>query len=160
MSSMYAGSSLRDEIRRSFYPDPDNALKTPANSSGPANVHSPKHFPPIAKKGSDDFYLSHRYPLLLQRLYQAIDAYLDTYASNDFIYDRYPDYVSLHHMRDRLLQKNAHITELFLQEGCPIAWLNLLADSIISERLAKRRPDYRNPMGDASTTSVRSVVRS
>ncbi len=139
MSSMYTDTTLRNELRRSFYPDPDNTSKSPANASGPANAHSQKHFPPIEKKDSDDFYLSHRYPLLLQRLYQATDAYLDTYASNDFIYDPYPDYVSLHHMRDRLLQKNRPVTELFLQGGCTLPWLNLLTDSIISELLTKRR---------------------
>lgn len=142
MSYQHTDSSLRDELRRSFYPDPDNiALKT-------------------QKKGDDESYLSHRYPLLLQRLYQATDALLSTYATNDFIYDRYPDYVSLHHMRDRLLEQNRPITELFLQNGCTVTWLNLLTDSIISEQLTKRRFAYRNPMGDASTTSVRSRLRS
>lgn len=142
MSYQHTDSSLRDELRRSFYPDPDNiVLKT-------------------QKKGDDESYLSHRYPLLLQRLYQATDALLSTYATNDFIYDRYPDYVSLHHMRDRLLEQNRPITELFLQNGCTVTWLNLLTDSIISEQLTKRRFAYRNPMGDASTTSVRSRLRS
>lgn len=140
MSSMSTASFPQDELRRRFYPDPDHRAQK--------------------KEHSDDLYLSHRYPLLLQRLYQTVDACLDTYASNDFIYDRYPDYVSLHHMRDRLLRENLPLTELFLQEGCPITWLNLLTDSIISERLTKRHPDYRNPMGDASTTSVRSAARS
>lgn len=140
MFSMSTASSPQDEIRRRFYPDPDHR--------------------PQKKENSDDLYLSHRYPLLLQRLYQIIDASLDTYASNDFIYDRYPDYVSLHHMRDRLLRENLPLAELFLQEGCPITWLNLLTDSIISERLTKRHPGYRKPMGDASTTSVRSAARS
>lgn len=151
MSSMYTGTSLRDEIRRSFYPDPDNGSGT---STG--NVK-----PSISQKtDSDALYFSHRYPFLLQRLYQAADAFLDTYAPNDFIYDRCPDYVSLHHMRDRLLENNRSVTELFLQGGCTLTWLNLLTDCVISELLTKRRRDYRNPMGEASTTSVRSELRS
>ena len=160
MSSMYTDSSLRDEIRRSFYPDPDNGAMPPAGSSGHTGTASLKLLPPTKKRDSDDFYFSHRYPLLLQRLYQAADALLDTYAPNDFIYDRCPDYASLHHMRDRLLRENRSVTELLLQEGCTLPWLNLLTDSIISERLTKRRRDYRRPMGDASTTSVRSALRS
>lgn len=160
MSSMYTDTSLRDEIRRSFYPNPDNTSTPQLTPTHLANAHSANLFHPTQKKDDDDFYLSHRYPFLLQRLYQAVDAYLDTYNSNDFIYDRYPDYVSLHHMRDNLLQKNHPITELFLQGGCTLPWLNLLADSIISELLTKRRSNYRKPIGDASTTSVRSVLRS
>ena len=139
MSSMYADTSLRDELRRSFYPNPDNTPSSPASSFRPTDATLPKHSSQTQKKNNDDLYLSHRYPLLLQRLYQATDTYLDTYKHNDFIYDRYPDFVSLHHMRDGLLQKNRSITELFLQTGCTLPWLNLLTDCVISEHLIKRR---------------------
>lgn len=139
MSSMYTDTSLRDEIRRSFYPDPDKASLLPADTVVSSNIPSSFSAAPAEKKGNDDLYLSHRYPFLLQRLYQAADACLDTYASNDFIYDRCPDYVSLHHMRDTLLRDNRTITEQFLQKGCTLTWLNLLTDCIISELLTKYR---------------------
>ena len=59
-------------------------------------------------------------------------------------------------MRDRLLRENAALTEAFLQAGCPITWLNLLTDTVLSELLLRLRQSYRNPKGDASTTSVQS----
>lgn len=112
------------------------------------------------KKRGDAAYLAHRHPVLLQRLYNAADVLLDSYPEQDFIYDAYPDYLSLRLMRDRLLREYPEITETFLQEGCPIAWLNLLADTVISELLCRKRCLYRRPSGDANTTSVRFAPRS
>lgn len=112
------------------------------------------------KKRGDATYLAHRHPVLLQRLYNAADVLLDTYPKHDFIYDAYPDYLSLRLMRNRLLRENSEITENFLQEGCPISWLNLLADTVISELLCRKRCLYRNPNGEASTTSVQFASRS
>ncbi len=112
------------------------------------------------KKRGDAAYLAHRHPVLLQRLYNAADVLLDSYPEQDFIYDAYPDYLSLQLMRDRLLREYPEITETFLQEGCPITWLNLLADTVISELLCRKRCLYRNPNGEASTTSVQFAPRS
>ncbi len=114
----------------------------------------------LAQKNDDACYFSHRHPILLQRLYAAADARLDTYPKQSFLYDAYPDYLSLRLLRDHLLQENRSLTEEFLQEGCPILWLQLLTDTVLSELLCRKRRNYRNPMGDASTTSVQSVARS
>lgn len=109
-------------------------------------------------------YFQHRYPIMLQRLYDTAGAMLDTYSNHDFLYDAYPDYLSLRLMRDRLLRENQELTEEFLQAGCPIQWLEMLTDTIVSELLYRRRREkartYLNPMGEASTTSVQSVARS
>lgn len=39
-------------------------------------------------------YFTGRYPMMLQRLYDATDTMLDTYTGNNFLYDAYPDYLS------------------------------------------------------------------
>lgn len=109
-------------------------------------------------------YFEGRYPLMLQRLYDAAGNLMDTYSANEFIYDAYPDYLSLRLMRDRLLRENPDLTEEFLQAGCPIMWLELLTDTITSELLCRKRRKaarpYLSPIGEASTTSVQSPVRS
>lgn len=115
---------------------------------------------PSGKKRDDATYLTHRHPVLLQRLYNAADTLLNTYPSQAFVYDAYPDYLSLRLMRDRILRENTSLTEDFLQAGCPIEWLQLLADTVITELLCRMRCSYRNPNGDASTTSVQSFPRS
>lgn len=110
-------------------------------------------------------YFEQRHPILLRRL--SADTLLDTYPAHDFIYDAYPDYLSLRLMRDRLLRENHALTEEFLQAGCPMEWLSLLTDTILSELLYQKRHSvcsspvqpqsseiYRSPMGDANTTSV------
>lgn len=111
------------------------------------------------KKNDDASYLMHRHPILLQRLYSAADSFINTYLPQDFIYDAYPDYLSLRLMRDRLLRDNRSLTEEFLQSGCTSAWLNVLADTVISELLCRRRCSYRKPTGEARTTSVQSSFR-
>lgn len=112
------------------------------------------------KKEDDVAYFAHRHPVSLQRLYEAADSLLNTYPRHGFIYDAYPDDLSLRLMRDRLLRENVTLTEEFLQAGCPIAWLNLLADTVLSELLLRLRHAHRNPSGDANTTSVQSFSRS
>jgi len=84
-------------------------------------------------------YFEQRHPIMLQRLYGAADSFLSSYGERDFIYDTYPDYLSLRLMRDRLLRENQPLTEEFLQAGCPIEWLELLTDAITSELLCRRR---------------------
>lgn len=108
------------------------------------------------KKEDDAAYFAHRHPISLQRLYEAADALLNTYPRQGFIYDAYPDALSLRLVRDRLLREHNSLTEEFLQAGCPIAWLNLLTDTVLSEQLLRLRQTYRNPRGEANTTSVRS----
>lgn len=89
-------------------------------------------------------YFEGRYPLMLQRLYDAAGNLMDTYSANEFIYDAYPDYLSLRLMRDRLLRENPDLTEEFLQAGCPIMWLELLTDTITSELLCRKRHQQMN----------------
>lgn len=89
-------------------------------------------------------YFEGRYPLMLKRLYDAARTLMDTYSSNEFIYDAYPDYLSLRLMRDRLLRENPDLTEEFLQAGCPIMWLELLTDTITSELLCRKRHQQAN----------------
>ncbi len=84
-------------------------------------------------------YFEQRHPFMLQRLYGAADSFLSSYGKKEFIYDTYPDYLSLRLMRDRLLRENQPLTEEFLQAGCPIEWLELLTDAITSELLCRRR---------------------
>jgi len=112
------------------------------------------------KKEDDVVYFTHRHPIFLQRLYEAADTFLTAYPHHSFIYDAYPDALSLQLMRDRLLRENRSITEDFLQAGCPIAWLNVLTDTVLWELLLRFRKAYRNPRGEASTTSVRSFFES
>ena len=140
------------EPKSRFYP-PQGMRPTPAV---PQTV---PHFP-VRKKEDDVAYFAHRLPVSLQRLYEAADVLLNTYPRHGFIYDVYPDDLSLRLMRDRLLRENTDLTEEFLQAGCPIAWLNLLADTVLSEQLCKLRRSQRRPNGDASTTSVQSLFRS
>lgn len=81
-------------------------------------------------------YFRGRHPVLVRRLYEAIQLLMDSYDRKSFLYDDYPDYLSLRLMRDRLLRENPDLTKDFLQEGCPILWLELLTDTIISEQLS------------------------
>jgi len=96
------------------------------------------------ERSAEPPYFEHRYPLMLQRLYDVSGAMLDTYSNHDFLYDTYPDYLSLRLMRDRLLRENQDLTEEFLQAGCPIMWLELLTDTIVSELLCRRRREKMN----------------
>lgn len=152
------------EPRRRFYPtegDPMPAQTRVPSAPTPSAMPQPAgRNAPSGQKRGDAAYLAHRHPILLQRLYNAADSLLDTYPEQEFIYDAYPDYLSLHLMRDRILRENSGLTEEFLREGCPIAWLNLLTDTVISDLLCRKRCSYRNPMGDANTTSVQSLSRS
>lgn len=138
-------------------------------------VNPPMQFPPqmperrrtTPQRQGNATYFEKRHPMMLRRLYAAADTMLDTYPNREFIYDAYPDYLSLRLMRDRILRENRALTEEFLQEGCPIAWLELLTDVVLSELLCRKRHSasristdapnavpYRSPMGDANTTSV------
>lgn len=145
--SVPAGNTQEEPLRRFYPPQGEQPQQQQAMVSG-------------GKKRGDAAYLAHRHPVLLQRLYNAADMLLDSYPKQDFIYDAYPDYLSLGLLRDRLLREHPDITETFLREGCPITWLNLLADTVISELLCRKRCSYRRPSGDASTTSVRFAPRS
>ena len=150
MPNTYSGRDSSTEPLHRFYP-PQGAKED--NSSRFPSV-------PARKKSDDAAYLMHRHPLLLQHLYEACDTLLTAYPKNAFIFDACPDYLSLRLMRDRLLRENASLTENYLQAGCPIEWLNLLTDTVISDVLCRMRASYRNPNGDANTTSVRSALRS
>ena len=165
-----SGQPLKAEPNRRFYPTqepqahPQLSTARPQVSPLPRTQDTPVPSPtvsaphtPSGYKNSDASYLMHRHPILLQRLYDAADSHLSAYRTGDFIYDAYPDYLSLRLLRDRLLRENLSLTEEFLQAGCPSEWLNLLTDTVLSELLCRKRHTYRNPMGDATTTSVRSV---
>ena len=158
------------EPKRRFYP-PQGMQPTPTmpqtlperpspQAQTMSDDFSPYHKKDIRlhpyKKEDDAAYFAHRHPIFLQRLYEVADTLLNTYSRHEFIYDAFPDDVSLRLMRDRLLRENAALTEAFLQAGCPITWLNLLTDTVLSELLLRLRQSYRNPKGDASTTSVQS----
>lgn len=159
------------EPKRRFYP-PQGMRPTPAAQKNMPSIPSPDaqgisgdyarydkseiRLRPY-KKEDDAAYFAHRHPIFLQQLYEAANALLNSYPRYGFIYDAYPDDLSLRLMRDRLLRENAALTEDFLQAGCPIAWLNLLTDTVLSELLLRLRQAYRNPKGDASTTSVQSL---
>ncbi len=142
-------------------PSPENRSFVPASPM-------PERRAATQQRIGEMSYFTGRYPILLQRLYDATDTMLDTYTGNDFLYDAYPDYLSLRLLRDRMLQENSGLTEAFLQAGCPIQWLELLTDTILSEQLCRRRSEkmlpapspYLSPIGDASTTSVQFSSRS
>lgn len=153
-----AANNTQEEPLRRFYPPQGEQpqQKIPENSS----LFPQQRSISGRKKRGDAAYLAHRHPIILQRLYNVADVLLDSYPEQDFIYDAYPDYLSLQLMRDRLLREHPEITEAFLAEGCPIAWLNMLTDTVISELLCRKRCLYRKPSGDASTTSVRFAPRS
>ena len=150
MPNTYSERDTLPEPLRRFYP-PQGAKE---------DNTFPSPFVPVRKKSDDAAYLMHRHPFLLQRLYEACDKLLAAYPKNSFLYDTCPDYLSLRLMRDRLLRENDSLTGDFLQAGCPIEWLNLLTDAVISDLLYRMRASYRNPSGDARTTSVRSVSQS
>ncbi len=99
----------------------------------------PEHSAIPLQKPRNARYFEQRHPLILQRLYAAADTLLDTYPETGFIYDAYPDYVSLRLLRNRLLRDNRALTEEFLQAGCPIEWLEFLTDTVLSELLCRRR---------------------
>ncbi len=172
MPTYYSGSGhpVITEPNRRFYPTQESQTRpqipsalspVPSVPQSQAIPAPPPEFtaPRTARryKSGDASYLMHRHPILLQRLYDTADTLLSAYRTEDFIYDAYPDYLSLRLMRDRLLRENRSLTEEFLQAGCPYEWLSLLTDSILSELLCHKRHTYRNPMGEATTTSVRSV---
>ena len=152
MPANYSEPGFPTEPMRRFYP-PQGAHPLPQKQM-PKQRYSPR------QTESDAAYLMHRHPILLQRLYHAADTLLTMYPERSFLYDAYPDYQSLRLMRDRLLRENNSLTEEFLRSGCPIEWLNLLADTVISELLCRLRTSYRKPRGDANTTSVQSAFRS
>lgn len=149
---------MTTEPNRRFYPSQGETF--PVRPPVYINRTTPTAGLSVLQKNDDVSYLSHRHPILLQRLYFAVDTHLDTYPKQTFLYDAYPDYLSLHLLRDRILHENQGLTEEFLGEGCPIFWLQLLTDIVLSELLCVKRRHYRNPMGEASTTSVQSVTRS
>ena len=155
----------KPEPLRRFYPA-QGMQSQPSIPSAPVPVVPPQApslsqiFPKAVssqKKKDDASYFMHRHPILLQRLYDAADIQLSAYRSGDFIYDAYPDYLSLRLMRDRILRENRILTEEFLQTGCTAERLNLLTDTILSDLLCRKRRAHRNPNGDASTTSVQSA---
>ena len=135
-SNIPAGNTQEEPLRR-FYPPQGEQPQQIIPSGSPFAMQQATVSG--RKKRGDAAYLVHRHPVLLQRLYNAADVLLDSYPKQDFIYDAYPDYLSLHLMRDRLLREYPEITENFLREGCPIAWLNLLTDTVISELLCRKR---------------------
>ncbi len=163
------------EPKSRFYPNQESQTRPsipsapipdifPQMSSAPGAQQFPVPSPstaarriPSKQNNGDASYLMHRHPILLQRLYDAADSHLSSYRINDFIYDAYPDYLSLRLMRDRLLRENRTLTEEFLHAGCGTEWLNLLTDTVLSELLCRKRCSYRKPSGDANTTSVRSA---
>lgn len=158
--------AMETEPKRRFYPN--QGMQTePVIPSAPApnkqsaplqtSLRSYRKAPFTLTQNGDASYLMHRHPILLQRLYNAADSHLSAYRTKDFIYDAYPDYLSLRLMRDRLLRENRILTEEFLRSGCPAEWLNLLTDTVLSELLCRKRCAYRNPSGEANTTSVRSA---
>lgn len=162
------GRPAKTEPLSRFYPSQEPQIPSapfpgtiPRMSAGMQSQTPPEHTSaprtPSEYKRGDASYLMHRHPILLQRLYDAADMHLSSYRNKDFIYDAYPDYLSLRLMRDRLLRENRPLTEEFLQAGCGTEWLNLLADTVLSELLCRKRHTYRSPSGDASTTSVQSV---
>lgn len=173
MPTYHSESDYLSEPKRRFYPPqgmrPAPAAQTAPSLSSPAaselsDAHSLHDRKSIRlrpyKKEDDAAYFAHRHPISLQRLYEAADALLNTYPRHGFIYDAYPDDLSLRLIRDRLLRENAGLTEEFLQAGCPIAWLNVLTDTVLSELLLRLRQTYRNPRGEANTTSVQPLFRS
>ena len=169
MPAYHSESDYFSEPKQRFYPPQGmrQSSAPPSTPEQPPRYHSLKSTTGTEvrirhpkKNGDDAAYLTHRHPILLQRLYSAADAHLNTYPSHAFIYDAYPDYLSLHLMRDRILRENASLTEEFLQEGCPIDWLRLLTDTVLTELLCRLRHTHRSPRGEASTTSVLSVSRS
>lgn len=154
MPTYQTETDFPSEPKSRFYP-PQGMRPAPTTPRNTSDIRLRPY-----KKEDDAAYFVHRHPVSLQRLYEAADALLTTYPRHGFIYDAYPDTLSLQLMRDRLLRENTALTEEFLQAGCPIAWLNLLTDTVLSERLLRLRQAYRNPSGDANTTSVRSSFRS
>ncbi len=162
MSSFRSQPDFTQEPLRRFYPpqgmqpqkisNTECALAHSCTERGCEATSSLSH-----KKSDDATYLMHRHPMLLQRLYSAMDTLLLSYPKQSFLYDACPDYLSLRLLRDRFLRENSALTEEFLHSGLPIDWLNVLTDTILSELLCRSRRDYRKPMGDASTTSLRSV---
>ncbi len=154
MPSYHSETDYPMEPKSRFYP-PQGMRPAPITPKSTSDIRLLPY-----KKEDDAAYFAHRHPISLQRLYEAADALLNTYSRHEFIYDAYPDDVSLRLMRDRLLRENTALTEEFLQAGCPIAWLNLLTDTVLSELLLRLRQTYRNPRGEANTTSVRSMFRS
>lgn len=152
MPANYSEPVFPTEPMRRFYP-PQGAETLPQKQR-PEQRHMSR------RTESDDAYLMHRHPILLQRLYHAVDTLLTMYPEQSFLYDAFPDYLSLRLMRDRLLRENSALTEEFLHSGCPIEWLNLLTDTVISEQLCRMRCSYRKPRGEANTTSVQSAFRS
>ena len=129
MPNTYSDRDSVPEPLRRFYP--------PQGAKEDSTAPSPSV--PARKKSDDAAYFMHRHPFLLQRLYEACDELLSAYPKNSFLYDTCPDYLSLRLMRDRLLRENDSLTGEFLQGGCPIEWLNLLSDIVISDRLCRMR---------------------
>ena len=142
MPKIYSKANSPEEPRSRFYPVQDM----------PPQIFVGQH--PMQQKNGNEAYFEQRHPVMLRRLYQAADTLLETYPEQGFIYDAYPDYLSLRLLRNRILRENSELTEEFLQAGCPISWLELLTDTILSELLCRKRCHYLKPIGDARTTSV------
>ena len=157
MSQRTSRGNSYEEPRQRFYPPQGARYDVPRNiTSAPMPDSRPLPLPTHHKRG-DASYLMHRHPMLLKRLYSTSETLLDSYPKQSFLYDAYPDYLSLRLMRDRLLKENRELTEEFLQSGCPIVWLELLTDTVLSELLCKKRSHHLSPMGEARTTSERSA---
>lgn len=97
---------MTTEPNRRFYPSQGETF--PVRPPVYINRTTPTAGLSVLQKNDDVSYLSHRHPILLQRLYSAVDTHLDTYSKQTFLYDAYPDYLSLHLLRGHAVRREAN----------------------------------------------------
>ncbi|MBQ8798738.1 MAG: hypothetical protein IJZ55_04120 [Lachnospiraceae bacterium] len=139
MSQRITHSDSFEEPKQRFYPTQDSANRLTHGTTSKKMSDNRSQAPSPHQKRGDAAYLMHRHPMLLKQLYFTAETFLDSYPNNSFLYDAYPDYLSLRLTRDRLLKENRELTEQFLRSGCTILWLELLTDTVLSELLYRKR---------------------
>ena len=98
----------------------------------------------------DEAFFLQRHNLLTRRLTSAVNDLILKEKPNSFLFDLYPDYLSLRLFEERIISTNKQLTAEFLQAGWPVEFLREKTGVLLTALLIF----YRKPSGDARMTSV------
>ena len=89
-------------------------------------------------------YLESMYPELLRRLRFAIQEELELVKQEgSFLYDEYPDKLSLRRFKRHLVGTQSELAEEFAKKGCPAEWFEAFVELLLTQQLLELRRQYR-----------------
>ena len=89
-------------------------------------------------------YLESMYPELLRRLRFAIQEELELVKQEgSFLYDEYPDKLSLQRFKRHLVGTQSELAEEFAKKGCPEEWFEAFVELLLTQQLLELRRQYR-----------------